>query len=84
MVTLSCEFSRSLCMDSSSSLHDVTPLKPGPFHFISFQVCLEEDPPRPPDQPVPPISTPGGLLTLPSHCALWRHNLKLVNYAITN
>jgi len=82
MVTLPCEFSRLIWMDSS--LHGVTPLKPGPFHFISFQVCLEEDPPRPPDQPVPPISTPGGLLTLPSHCALWRHNLKLVNYAITN
>lgn len=30
-------------------------------HLILLQICLEEDPPRTPDRPVPPISTPGGM-----------------------
>lgn len=29
--------------------------------LVLLQICLEEDPPRTPDRPVPPISTPGGM-----------------------
>jgi hypothetical protein len=32
--------------------------------LILLQVCLEEDPPCTPDQPMPSISTPGGMLIL--------------------